>query len=308
MDVERVRVAALVGVAARYLALAAIELRRAPAGDLRGRLIDMQHEDLLPAQAADLREVTFDQQQLAAVGQLLVVDLGPVPLHALELVVAGNAQVQEPVVLAGDRVQAGVVRIRGAAVDRGEGPAGKQVPIHHQQGVHLLRGVGGESRHERPGRGVDLGDIAGMHAVDRGELPADVGVVAVAAVEGDRVDLAIDVGSPGRDLEPRGRAEAEDVVPGIGGGEPLDLGEAAHRVHGAAALHELADGFRGAGRRQLRRPGGRGGRHRPCLRRLLGGGAGDRGAGHRGELKGAASGRGNAREHRISQAVRFTQQ
>ena len=33
---------------------------------------------------------------------------------------------------------------------------------------------------------------------------------------------------------------------------------------------------------------------------------GGRGAGHRGELKGAASGRRNARDHRIAQAVRFT--
>src|SRR5207248_10598652 len=105
-----------------------------------------------------------------------------------------------------------------------------------------------EAGHDVPGRGVDLGEVGHLGAVDRGELPADVGVVAVAAVEGDRVDLAIDVGGPGRDLEPRGCADAEDVVPGIGGGEPLNLGEAAHRVHGAAALHELADGFRGAGR------------------------------------------------------------
>ena len=137
-------------------------------------------------------------------------------------------------------------------------------------------------------------------------MPADVGVSAVPVAERDRVDLAVDVRGPGRDLERGGRAETEDVVPGVGGGEPLDLRETAHRVHGAAALHELPDRLCRAGGRQLGRPGGGRGRHRPGLRRLRGRGAGRRGG--RWQLKAATSHRGNARDHPISKAIPFTQQ
>ena len=76
---------------------------------------------------------------------------------------------------------------------------------------------------------------------------------AVAAVERDGVDRAVDVGVPRRDRVRRGRAEAERVVPGVAGTAVLDLGEGAHRVHGPAALHELADLLGGAGVRQRRR-------------------------------------------------------
>src|SRR5690349_24672511 len=93
--------------------------------------------------------------------QLLVEDLGGVVLHLREGDVPGDVQVHEPVVLAGGRVQAGVVRVGGAAVDAREETAGQQVPVHRQNRLHLAAGVVLEPGNEYARRGVDRGDVLG---------------------------------------------------------------------------------------------------------------------------------------------------
>src|SRR5712691_10759650 len=108
-----------------------------------------------------------------------------------------------------------------------------------------------ERRHHVAGAGADLRDVAHARTVDAGEVPADVGVRAVAAVEGDGVDrggavlvgagAAHDVRGPGRHRVRRGRAEADDVGAGETRAALLDRGERADRVHRAAAVHQLAD-------------------------------------------------------------------
>src|SRR5439155_3921918 len=118
------------------------------------------------------------------------------------------------------------------------------MPVRHYQGVDLTAGVVLETGGQRAGDRADRGDVLGRCPAHRGEVPAEVGGGAVAAVEGDGVDRAADVGVPRGDRV-RGRvAEAERVVPG----ECLDrapvpsadLGERAYRVHDPAAVHQLA--------------------------------------------------------------------
>src|ERR1022692_2371609 len=57
-----------------------------------------------------------------------------------------------------------------------------------------------EGRYGGAGGGVDLGDVLGRRAVHGRERPADVGVGAVGAAKGDRVDDAVDVWVPDGDV------------------------------------------------------------------------------------------------------------
>src|SRR6266849_6766049 len=96
---------------------------------------------------------------------------------------------------------------------------------------------------------ADRSDIRSGGPMHRGELPADVGGRTVGAVERDGVNNAVDVRVPRRDLVGRDGAEAENVVPRIRGAGLRDQGEAADRVHGLAALDQLAYLLGRAGRR-----------------------------------------------------------
>src|SRR5215469_3326522 len=181
----------------------------------------VQHQDLLPGLPADRGEVPLHQVQRPAVAELLVVDLrvgvrSGARLAALGavVVVAGDVQVQEAVVLSGNRADTDHVRVMGP-VEVGEVTADEQVPVDRDHRPDL--GVGGraEAGHYALRLGVDFGDVAHGRAVHLGEGTADVGVRAVGAVEGNGVYLAVDVRYPFGDLVGRGRAEAEDVVPGV---------------------------------------------------------------------------------------------
>src|SRR5262249_29304606 len=190
------------------------ELRGVPGAHRALGGAEVQHEDLLAGYAADRGEVALDQDVVPARGQLLVVDLRVVGLHARVDVVPGHGQVQVAVVLAGARVQAGVVGVGAAAVDALEEAADQQVAVGRQDGLDLAARVGLERGDDVPAGRVDLGDVLDRGAAHQGELPADVGVGAAAAGEGDRVDLTVDVRGPRGDRV-RGRvAEAEHVVPG----------------------------------------------------------------------------------------------
>src|SRR5262249_60985422 len=59
--------------------------------------------------------------------------------------------------------------------------------------------------------------------------------------QGDGVHHALDLGVPRRDLVWSLRTEAEGAASLVGGPVLADLGELAHRVHGAATLHDLPD-------------------------------------------------------------------
>src|SRR5205814_937207 len=72
---------------------------------------------------------------------------GPVAVR----VVAGDVEVDEPVVLAGGWAEAGRVLVRAGTVDRGEVPAGEQVAVMAGDGLHLAVGVVAESGGNRPG-------------------------------------------------------------------------------------------------------------------------------------------------------------
>src|SRR5215472_17985435 len=191
-------------------------------------------------------------------GQLLVVHLGGVVLHAGEDDVPGDVQVQEPVVLTGGRVQAGVVRVGGAATDSLEKPACQQVPVHRQHCFHLAAGIVLESGDQVAVVGVYRGHVLGSRTAHGGELAPYIGRGAVAANERDRVDRAVHVGVPRGNGERGGFGETEDVVPAerLRGRAVVtaDLGERAYRVHGSAALCELADRLGGRGVHQRRSP------------------------------------------------------
>ncbi len=235
----------------------AVELRRRPPGHRGAAAGQAQHEDLLPVLAADRGEDALDQVEVPAVAELLVV--GPGRLAAD--VVTGDAQVDEAIVLAGRGAQADHVLV-AAAIDRCEVAAGQQVPVGHSHGLDLAVGAFPEGVVDLAGRRAYLDDVPGAAAVHRAEIAAQVGVVAAGAVERDGVHLAIDVRIPRRHLVRRGRAEAERVMPAVGGAALLDRREGADRVHRPAALHELPDLLGAPGRCQLGGAAGRMGGHR----------------------------------------------
>src|SRR5215471_19539508 len=170
---------------------------------------------------------------------LLVVDLGGIGDHAGIAVVPGDAEAEVTIVPAGRRAQADVVAVAGS-VDRGEEAARQQVCAGQEQRVDPTVGVVPPLGDQGVVVGPDLGDVLRRFPAGPGEVAADIGVPAVLG-QGDGVHVALDLGVPRRDLVRSLRAEAEGAASRVGGSALADLGEPAHRVHGAATLHELPD-------------------------------------------------------------------
>src|SRR4029079_19034398 len=104
---------------------------------------------------------------------------------------AGDAEVEIPVVDAGRRVQARVVRV-SVVVDLLEEAANEHVAVDAQDGLHLAGGGVPERRVDRTGGGADLGQVLHGGPVHRRELATDVRRGAVAVDEADRVHGAVD--------------------------------------------------------------------------------------------------------------------
>ena len=192
-------------------------------------------------------------------GHLAVAGTARAARLASELVVPGDVQLHEPVVLAGDRVQAGHVRVGAAAVDRLVVTPGQDMPVHAQQCLHRGAGAVPEGADDIASARADLGDVSDLGSVHRGKVAADISIGAIITVEGDGVDDpaatsagADDIRGPRGNRVRSGRAEAESVVHGVDGGPLLDRREGTHRVHRAAALHELADLLNRTRRAELR--------------------------------------------------------
>ena len=228
-----------------------VERRRGPARHAGLRAAHVQHEHLVARDAPYRADVALGEVKRATVTELLVEDLA-----------ACDGQVQEPVAQAGRRAQADHPRDAGP-IDGGEGTPDQQVAPDRGQGIHGALGRVRETGHHVAGTGADLGDVGHAGAIDLREVPAYVGVRAVAAAERDGIDrirtivvgrgAAYHRGSPRRDRVGASCAEADHVGAGVAGAAALDRAKAAHRVHGAAALDDLADLLGGTGRgRQVR--------------------------------------------------------
>src|ERR1035437_4803090 len=150
------------------------ELWRCPSRYSRG-CAQAEHEDLLPGLAADHGEGALSQFVHAVGTDLLIVDLG-----RAVTVGAGDAQAEIAIILAGTWAEADHVLVR-TAVDRGKESTGEQVALADSQRLHLAVGGVPEGGDPRAGSGVGLRDVRHLGAVPGGELPAAVGVRAVAA-------------------------------------------------------------------------------------------------------------------------------
>ena len=93
----------------------------------------------------------------------------------------------------------------------------------------------------RPVEVLTLTMFLADRSVHAGEGPAEVGAGAVAAPEGDGVDLAVGARLPARDRVRRGGQEAERIVPDVDMAALPDPGELADGVHPPAAFHQLPD-------------------------------------------------------------------
>src|SRR5215472_19329312 len=199
-DVERLPVSAVVEIAAVLrVALAAIELRRRPAGHRRPRPArQVEHEDLLAVLAADRGEISLDQIQLARVADLLVVDPRAVGSDAWVHIVTRNPQMEEPVVPPRPRVQTHHVPVDSAAVDPCEVTAHEQVILVAGHRLYLSVGRMQESAPHSARRRIDLGDVVSSHPADTLEFAADIRGGAVTVGEVDGIDRAVDVRVPTR--------------------------------------------------------------------------------------------------------------
>src|SRR5581483_8525886 len=186
-------------------------------------------------------EVAHDQIPLAVVAERLVVHLGSVVRHTRKLIVPADVQVHKPIVPTRRGVQAGHVRVGGAAVDPRVIATGQNPVAHRKKRLHGSRRMVSEHRHKSAGDGADLSEILYVSSVHRGETPADVSVGAIAVDEGNRVDLTVDFRTPFRQLERPGIAEAKDVLARTRDATVNYPRKRPHRIHRLTALNQLAD-------------------------------------------------------------------